>query len=127
MKIVVLLKEQIKFIVRWCSFTGLIGGVVKGTKFSKEQLSNLLQTIKQNPKAVEQFKKILKPVKEKVEPLVPRKITDTIEDDVFVEANTLVTDGKVRKVTTAIKNGLSNLRRKYLLQEDTIVQKCIKF
>ena len=106
-------QRRLSLLLDGAVFTGIIGGVVKGTKISKEKLSNLLQKIKQNPKAVEQFKKILKPVKEKVEPLLPRKITDTIEDDVFVEANTLVTDGKVRKATTAIKNGLSNIRRKY--------------
>ena len=94
-------------------FTGLIGTFVQGAKFSKEKLSNLLQTIKQNPKAVEQFKKILKPIKEKAEPFLPRKITDSIEDDVFVEANQYATDGLIKKGMTNITNKLGDIRRRF--------------
>lgn len=94
-------------------FTGLIGTFVQGAKFSKEKLGNLLQTIKQNPKAVEQFKKILKPIKEKAEPFLPRKIADSIEDDVFVEANQYATDGFIKKGATAITNWLGDKRRRF--------------
>ncbi len=106
-------QRRLSLLLDGAVFTGLAGTVIGGTKYSKDKLSVALQELKQNPKAVEQFKKILKPIKDKAEPFLPRKITDSIEDDVFVEANQYATDGFIKKGMTNITNKLGGIRRKF--------------
>lgn len=106
-------QRRLSLLLDGAVFTGLIGTTIQGVKFTKNQLSQTLQKIKSNPKAVEQFKKVITPVKEKFEPFLPRKVADRIEDDVFVEANVLATDGKLKQATTTIANKLGNLRRRF--------------
>jgi hypothetical protein len=106
-------QRRLSLLLDGAVFTGLVGTVIGGVKLSKDKLSSSLQKLKQNPKAVEQFKKIIKPIKEKAEPFLPRKITDSIEDDVFVEANQYATDGFIKKGATAITNWLGDKRRRF--------------
>ncbi len=106
-------QRRLSLLLDGAVFTGLVGTVIGGTKYSKDKLSVALRELKQNPKAVEQFKKIIKPIKEKAEPFLPRKITDSIEDDVFVEANQYATDGFIKKGATAITNWLGDKRRRF--------------
>ena len=92
-------------------FTGIIGGGLKTVSLTKDKLAEVLKRIKSNSELKEGFKRMLAPLKEKLEPFTPNKIKDKVDDDVFVD---IPLEGRgIKREATRILNGVRKLRRKY--------------